>query len=100
MVERAVGGGHGGTAAARLDHGSAAGLALRQEDGFEPVAIVDNFRGRPSLDLGVGEIDELRITMVAPNGDARHVAVADAGFLRQRANAAVVVEAGHGGPAL
>src|SRR5581483_623334 len=100
MIDGAVRGGQGGARAAGLDHRGAAVLTLRHKCVFQPVAVGDHFRCRLSLDLGVSEIGKLRVAVIAPDSDLRDVLVGDAGFLGERIASAVVVKAGHGGPAV
>src|SRR5262249_27506815 len=100
VIDGAIGGGEGRAGAARFDDGGAAVLALRDERVLQPAAVGDDLGRRPAFDRGVREVGILRVAVIPPDGHLRNFFVSDAGLFGEGGAGAVVVEAGHRGPAL
>ena len=67
---------------------------------LEPVRVADHVGRGLAADLGVGEVGELRGGVVAPDGDVGDVLDQHAGLLGELRLGPVLVEAGHGEPAV
>ena len=86
--------------APRLDDGRTALLHGGDEVAVQPVGVGDDLGGRLAADQGVVEVGELGGGVVAPDRHVGDVAHGHAGLAGQLRLGPVLVEAGHGEPAV